>query len=57
MPPSSCTGQRLTWYQILVLKSERESKKYDFEALSRPEAAEIVEEIMKGMDLYKDVTV
>ncbi|KAH0536879.1 hypothetical protein FGG08_006282 [Glutinoglossum americanum] len=43
-------------FKILVLKSERESKKYDFEALSRSEAAEIVEEIMKGMDLYKDAT-
>ncbi|KAI9861792.1 MAG: hypothetical protein M1813_005141 [Trichoglossum hirsutum] len=40
-------------FKILVLKSERESKKYDFETLSRSEAAEIVEEIMKGMELYK----
>jgi hypothetical protein len=47
---------KLTSSQILVLKSERESKKYDFEALSRSEATEIVEEIMKGMDLYKDAT-
>ncbi|KAI9768029.1 MAG: hypothetical protein M1840_005341 [Geoglossum simile] len=43
-------------FKILVLKSERESKKYDFEALSRPEATEVVEEIMKGMELYKDAT-
>jgi hypothetical protein len=39
-----------------MLKSEREHKKYDFEAANREEASEIVEEITKGMNLYKDAT-
>ena len=40
--------------QIVVFK-ERESKRYDFEAQSVTEAAEIVEEVKKGMEPFQDM--
>lgn len=39
-------------FQIVVFK-ERESKRYDFEAQTVTEAAEIVDEVNKGMQPYQ----
>ena len=41
----------LTRSKVIIFR-ERESKRYDFEAQSVAEAAEIVEEITKGMEPY-----
>ncbi|KAL1635107.1 Component of a membrane-bound complex containing the Tor2p kinase [Neofusicoccum ribis] len=38
----------------VVVYRERESKRYDFEAQSRDEAAEIVREIRKGMERFQE---
>jgi hypothetical protein len=41
----------------VILYKERESKRYDFEAVNAEEAAELVTEIRKGMDRSKPVEV
>jgi len=38
----------------VVVYREKESKRYDFEAQSVLDAAEIVEEITKGMEPYQN---
>lgn len=38
----------------VVVYREKESKRYDFEAQSVSDAAEIVEEITKGMEPYQN---
>lgn len=42
-------------FRVVVFKEGRENKRYDFEAGTKEEAREIVEEIKKGMSPYADV--
>lgn len=39
--------------QKVIIFRERETKRYDFEALTVNEASEIVEEITRGMEPYQ----
>lgn len=41
--------------QLIVYKATTESKRYDFEAKSQDEAAEIVTELEKGISPYRRV--
>lgn len=38
--------------QVIIIREKDDTKRYDFEAQSTVDAAEIVEEIRKGMEPY-----
>ena len=38
--------------QVVIVKDKEDTKRYDFEAQSVGDAAEIVEEIQRGMEPY-----
>ena len=38
--------------QVIIIREKEETKRYDFEAQNANDAAEIVEEIRKGMEPY-----
>ena len=38
--------------QVIIIRDKDDTKRYDFEAQSTIDAAEIVEEIRKGMEPY-----
>ena len=42
----------LTVMQVVIVRDKEDTKRYDFEAQSVGDAAEIVEEIQRGMEPY-----
>ncbi|KAF6228745.1 hypothetical protein HO173_011592 [Letharia columbiana] len=39
-------------FRVIIIREKDDTKRYDFEAQSTVDAAEIVEEIRKGMEPY-----